>query len=182
MAAVRQTVTHDGRVSVVAATLRAVLRHAALDRLPHAASSLSQRLPRLLGELRRALGCALRCGRQTIVAMPGRARAGPSRPTGLVRGRPSRPLRRSLGALLVPACRSRALPVARAFEPLVLGVTRSLVPLGFRAVATWRADLRLTALLLPPLRMLALRLLALRMLALRVLALRVLALRLRLVR
>lgn len=64
--------------SVVAAAGRAVLRHAALDRLPHAASGLSQRLPRLLGKLRRALGGSLRRARQTTVAMPGRARAGPS--------------------------------------------------------------------------------------------------------
>ncbi|MGW3807233.1 hypothetical protein [Micromonospora sp. NPDC005113] len=40
--------------------LLTVLRHAALDRLPHAAPGLPQGLPRLLGELRRTLCGGLR--------------------------------------------------------------------------------------------------------------------------
>ncbi|WP_220091086.1 hypothetical protein, partial [Micromonospora saelicesensis] len=177
--------------SVVAATLRAMLGHAALDHLPHAASGLSQRLPRLLGEL----GCALRCGlcraRETTVAIPGRGWTGRSRLAGLVAGLPGRRPRRSLGALLVPARRRWVFSVTRAFGPLSTGVTRPLGPQAFRAVATWRAALRLTALRLPSTWLLALRLLALRMrtlrtptlrlLALRMLALRLLALRMRLV-
>ena len=159
---------------MVAATLRAVLRHAALDRLPHATSGLSQRLPRLLGQLRRALGCGLRGARQTTIPIPGRTRTGRSRPPWLVAGLPGR---RTVGALLVPARPCRALSATRALVPYFLGVTRPLMPLAFRAVATRRATFRLTAL-----RMLALRLLPLRLRALRLLALRTPRLRLRAVR
>lgn len=177
-------VTHDRAASVVAATLRAMLGHAALDRLPHAAPGLSQRLPRLLGEL----GCALRrslCrARKTTVATPGRARTGRSRLAGLVAALPGVRPRRSLGALLVPARRRRMLSVTRAFGPLSSGVTRPLVPPAFRTVATWRAALRLTALRLtalrlPPIWLPSLRMLALRMRTLRTPTLRLLALRMR---
>ncbi|WP_225855459.1 hypothetical protein, partial [Micromonospora noduli] len=149
--------------SVVAATLRAMLGHAALDRLPDAASGLSQRLPRLLGELGCALRRGLRSARQTTTAIPGRARTGRSRLAGLVAGLPGRRPRRSLGALLVPARPCRALPVTRAFGPLSTGVTRPLGLHAFRTVATWRAALRLTASRLPSIWLPSLRMLALRM-------------------
>lgn len=145
--------THGGVASAVSATLRAMLGHAALDRLPHAASGLSQRLPRLLGELGRTLGGGLRRARQTTVAAPGRARTGRSRLTKLVAGLPGRRPRLSLGALLVPARPCRASSATRAFGPLTIGVTRPLVPLAFRAVATWRAGLRMRALRMRTLRM-----------------------------
>ncbi|MEV1070748.1 hypothetical protein [Micromonospora parva] len=88
---------------MVAAALRAVLRDAALNRLPHAASGLSQCLSRLLGELgrtlRRVLGRRLRRALQTTVALPGRARTGPTRLIGLAGPFSGRRPRRSFGAL-----------------------------------------------------------------------------------
>ncbi|MDG9672412.1 hypothetical protein [Micromonospora sp. DH14] len=76
-----------------------MLRDAALNRLPHAASGLSQRLPRLLGELGRVLGRRLRRARQTTVAIPGRARTGPGRLIGLAAAFSGRRSRRPLGAV-----------------------------------------------------------------------------------